>query len=332
MKSQNQNLAVVYGGYSSEVDISVKSGKSVAQWLRNAGRNVYEILLVQDGWWALVPAGDGGEIRLPIDRNDFSFISGSGEKISFGKVFVVIHGDPGENGRLQAYFELLGITCVGCSSQCATIAFDKFACKSYLRDSGVCLAKDIMLRRGEDYDPEEIAASTGLPAFVKPCGGGSSFGVTKVRRPEEIPQALEKAFAESDTVIIEKSISGREIDCGVYSGPDGVRALPLIEIIPRNEFFDYEAKYLGASSEICPAPVPDADRVKIQEEAVRIFKRLGCTGLVRMDFILGVDGRPYFLEINPNPGMTAASLVPQMVREAGMTMEDFLTGIIDRTE
>ena len=183
MKSQNQNLAVVYGGYSSEVDISVKSGKSVAQWLRNAGRNVYEILLVQDGWWALVPAGDGGEIRLPIDRNDFSFISGSGEKISFGKVFVVIHGDPGENGRLQAYFELLGITCIGCSSQCATIAFDKFACKSYLRDSGVCLAKDIMLRRGEDYDPEEIAASTGLPAFVKPCGGGSSFGVTKVRRP-----------------------------------------------------------------------------------------------------------------------------------------------------
>ena len=147
-----------------------------------------------------------------------------------------------------------------------------------------------------------------------------------------IPQALEKAFAESDTVIIEKSISGREIDCGVYSGPDGVRALPLIEIIPRNEFFDYEAKYLGASSEICPAPVPDADRIKIQEEAVRIFKRLGCTGLVRMDFILGVDGRPYFLEINPNPGMTAASLVPQMVREAGMTMEDFLTGIIDRTE
>lgn len=329
---ENQILAVVYGGYSSEIEISVKSGKSVAGWLRNAGRKVYEIMLCREGWWAVIPSGDGSEQRWPIDRNDFSFTPAGGSKVSFDKVFIIIHGDPGENGRLQAYLEMLGITYVGCSSQCAAIAFDKYACKSYLRDSGIHLADDMMLRRGDLYDPDDIAAKVGLPAFVKPCGGGSSFGVTKVKHPDGMDAALKKAFEESDTVIVEKSVSGREIDCGVYSSPEGARALPLIEIIPRNEFFDYDAKYNGASSEICPAHIPEADRVRIQNDAVKIFERLGCSGLVRMDFILGVDGYPYFLEINPNPGMTAASLVPQMVRQAGMSMEDFLTGIIDRTE
>lgn len=328
---KEQILAVVYGGFSSEVEISVKSGKSVARWLRNAGRTVHEVLILREGWWAVIPGGEEGERRYPIDRNDFSFTGHDGKKVTFDKVFVIIHGDPGENGRLQAYFEMQGVTCVGCPSQCATIAFDKYACKSYLRDSGIYMSRDIMLRKGDAYDPHEAASRVGLPAFVKPCGGGSSFGVTKVRTPEEIDAALEAAFAESDTVIVEKGIVGREIDCAVYSSPDGPKALPLIEIVPRNEFFDYEAKYLGASSEICPAPIPEADRIRIQDAAVRIFGRLGCRGLVRMDFILGVDGHPYFLEVNPNPGMTDASLVPQMVREAGMSMEDFLTGIIDRT-
>lgn len=313
------------------MEISVKSGKSVAGWLRNAGRDVYEVLISREGWWAVIPSEDGEEKRWPIDRNDFTFTQDNGKKVSFGKVFIVIHGDPGENGRLQAYFEMLGITYAGCSSQCATIAFDKYACKSYLRDSGICMAQDIMLRHEDSYFPEKIAEEVGLPAFVKPCGGGSSFGVTKVRRTEDIGPALDKAFLESDTVIIEKAVSGREIDCGVYTDENGIHALPLIEIIPHREFFDYEAKYMGASSEICPAPIPDTDRENIQREAVRIYGRLGCSGLVRMDFILGIDGKPYFLELNPNPGMTATSLVPQMVREAGMSMEDFLTGILDRT-
>lgn len=325
-----QVLAVVYGGYTSEVEISVKSGKSVARWLRNAGRNVYEVLLSLGGWWAITPSGDGTERKWPIDRNDFSFTPDGGEKICFDKVFIIIHGDPGENGCLQAYFEMLSIAYVGCSSQCATIAFDKYACKSYLRDSGTFLARDIMLRRNEPYRPEDIIARTGLPAFVKPCGGGSSFGVTKIRSTEELDGALRTAFSESDTVIIEQCLYGREIDCAVYEDSLGPHALPLIEIIPRNEFFDYDAKYNGASSELCPAPLPAEDRTVIQNEAVRIFRRLGCKGLVRMDFIYGPDNRPYFLEVNPNPGMTESSLVPQMVRAAGMTMEDFLTGLIDR--
>ena len=244
-----------------------------------------------------------------MDRNDFSCTI-DGDRVRFDNVFIIIHGDPGENGRLQAYFELLDIPFIGCGSLCAAIAFDKYACKTYLRDSGTYLADDVMLRRGDTYDAARITAALGLPVFVKPSGGGSSFGVTKVKRTEDLAAAIDAAFKESDTLIIEKALTGKEIDCGVYADADGVHALPLIEIVPGpgHEFFDYDAKYMGAS---------------------RIFHRLGCTGLVRMDFILSEEDRPYLLEINPNPGMTASSLVPQMVRQAGMTMEDFLKGLID---
>ncbi|HIZ84902.1 MAG TPA: D-alanine--D-alanine ligase [Candidatus Coprenecus stercoravium] len=323
---KNQNIAVVYGGYSSELEISVQSGKSVAGWLRNAGRNVYEVMLCKEGWWV---EGEDGR-HWPIDRNDFSCTI-DGQRILFDNVFIIIHGDPGENGRLQAYFELIGIPFTGCGSLCASIAFDKYACKTYLRDSGTWLADDIMLRCGETWDAEAITARLGLPVFVKPSNGGSSFGVTKVKNVNDMQAAVEAAFREGDTLIIEKALTGREIDCGVYADSQGVHALPLIEIVPGegHEFFDYDAKYMGASREICPAPISAQDTAAIQKEAVRIFKRLGCTGLVRMDFILSPDGRPYLLEINPNPGMTAASLVPQMVRQAGMTMEDFLTALID---
>ena len=326
----DQILAVVYGGYSSEFEISVKSGRSVAGWLRNAGRNVYEVIISRKGWWALDTSADGQEQRWPIDRNDFSFTPEGREKITFDKVFITIHGDPGENGRLQAYFEMLGITFSGCSSLCAAIAFDKYACKSYLRDSRAHLGNDILLHRGDLYNPEEIKNRTGLPAFVKPCGGGSSFGVTKIHSLDELDAALNSAFAESDTAIVEQCLYGREIDCAVFDDEYGPHALPLIEIIPSREFFDYDAKYNGASSELCPAPLPEEDRVRIQNEAVMIYHRLGCSGLVRMDFIFGPDNKPYFLEVNPNPGMTEASLVPQMVKAAGMSMETFLTGLIDR--
>ncbi|HIZ87519.1 MAG TPA: D-alanine--D-alanine ligase [Candidatus Coprenecus pullistercoris] len=326
----SDNIAVVYGGYSSELEISVKSGKSVAGWLRNAGRNVYEVMLCKEGWWAEIPQENAPALRCPIDKNDFSCTI-DGRRVRFDKVFIIIHGDPGENGRLQAYFELIGIPYVGCSSRCATFAFDKYACKTYLRDSGTWLADDIMLRRGDSWSAEQIVGRLGLPVFVKPSDGGSSFGVTKVKRAEDLTEAIEAAFKEGDTLIIEKAVTGREIDCGVYADSHGVHALPLIEIVPGpgHEFFDYEAKYMGASREICPAPLTEDETVLIQKEAVRIFRRLGCSGLVRMDFILSTDGKPYFLEINPNPGMTAASLVPQMVRKAGMTMEDFLTSVID---
>lgn len=325
MKLKDKKIAVVYGGYSSEVEISVKSGTSVAIWLRNAGYDVYEVLLLKDGWKAVFP--DRKE-EYAIDLTDFSFYI-DGMKIKFDKVLVFIHGDPGENGKLQAYFEMAGVPFVGSSFLSTAVVFDKFVCKCCLRDAGFHLAPDVMLRKGDNYDTDTIVSKLGLPVFVKPTQGGSSFGVTKVKKTEDLDAAIDNAFKEGDCLIIEKAINGREIDCGVYADTKGIHALPLIEIVPDNEFFDYEAKYLGASKEICPAPVSEEATRKVQEAAIGIFKRLGCTGLVRMDFMLSHEGDPYFIEVNPNPGMTPASLVPQMVRQAGMSMEEFLTNLIE---
>lgn len=329
---KDQILAVVYGGFTSEYHISIQSGESVAGWLRNAGRRVYGILISRDGWWVVIPGGENGqETRIPVNKNDFS-AEINGEHILFDKVYIAIHGDPGENGKLQAYFDMIGVPYVGCSAVCAAIAFDKYACKSYLRSSGVPLSKDMLLRLDDDYDPDDLALAVGMPMFVKPCDGGSSFGVSKVRKVQDLPEAIDKAFEDSDSIILEKYIVGREIDCGVYDDENGVHALPLIEIISDNDFFDYDAKYNGASRELCPAPIPPLQKALVQDTAMKIYSRLGCRGLVRMDFILGLDDKPYFLELNPNPGMTSSSLVPQMVREAGMTMEKFMTGLMDRTD
>lgn len=318
-----RNVAVVYGGFSSEIEISIKSGKSVSGWLRNAGYRVYETVITREEWYV-----DNNNTRHPIDRNDFS-CRVSGEKIVFDKVYIIIHGDPGENGILQAYFELIGVPFVGSSSLTTALAFDKYSCKAYLRGKGIPLADDLFMRKGESYDTDSIIGSLGLPLFVKPTNGGSSFGVSKVKKREELEHAISMAFREGETLIIESAIKGREIDCAVYKDSTGTHALPLIEIVSENEFFDYEAKYLGASEEICPAPLDDGTALKVRETAIKIFDILGCKGLVRADFIVTEDGTPYFLELNPNPGMTAASLVPQMVAHAGMRMEDFLSSIIE---
>lgn len=324
MVLKNKKIAVVYGGYSSEVEISIKSGKSVALWLRNAGYDVYEVLLLKDGWNVVFP---DREEEYPIDRTDFSF-SMDGKKIVFDNVIVFIHGDPGENGKLQAYFEMVGVPFVGSSFLNMAVAFDKYACKCCLKDSGITMSPEIMLRKGWDYDCNSIVETLGLPVFVKPTEGGSSFGVTKVKKVEDLASAIENAFKEGECLIIERGVTGKEIDCGVYADAEGVHALPLIEIVPKNEYFDYEAKYLGASQEICPARVNEKDTLGVQNAAIEVFRRLGCKGLVRMDFILSEEGTPYFIELNPNPGMTPASLVPQMVRVAGMTMEDFLSNLL----
>lgn len=317
-----RTIAVIYGGYSSEADISAKSGKNVAKCLDRDLYDVYEVLLTKKSWSVQL---DG--CRYEIDKSDFSFTKG-GKKTTFDKVFIIIHGDPGENGLLQGYFEMLDIPVAGCSSLVAAIAFDKYACKRYLRDAGIKMAKDVFLRSGDPYRSDEIVSVLGLPVFVKPNNGGSSFGVTKVKKVEDLDAAISDAFSQGDTLIIESAITGREIDCCVYKDGKGIHALPVIEIVSKNEYFDYEAKYLGASSEICPAPIPDALRDGIQETAMTIFRHLGCKGMVRMDFIASDQG-VYFLEVNPNPGMTEASLVPQMVREAGMSVTDFLTLIIE---
>lgn len=317
-----KKIALIYGGYSSEWEVSVKSGKNVFANIDPQKYDPYEVMMTREGWNVLLPEG-----ALPVDRSDFSFVR-NGEKISFDKAFIMIHGNPGENGLLQAYFELIELPHTGCSAMTSTLAFDKFACKTYLKEAGIVLAKDHFLRRGDSYSPQEIVDKLGLPLFVKPNQGGSSFGITKVKRVEDLDAAIELAFREDDSVLIEECITGRELTMGVYKVGGDLRTLPATEIIPHNEYFDYEAKYMGASQEVCPAEIPQEIYDKISAATKRIYRRFGCNGLVRMDYILEGD-TPYFLEINPIPGMTDTSLIPQQVRAAGIDMVEFISDIIE---
>ena len=234
---------------------------------------------------------------------------------------------------MQGYLEMLGVPHSGCNAFVSAITFDKFSCKSYLKDVDfVKCADDIFLRKGDSIEgvAEKAVRRLGLPMFVKPTDGGSSFGVTKVKSVEDFDKAVEYAFSEGTMLIAEAAITGRELTCAVYyDGRENV-ALPVIEIITENEFFDYEAKYNGRSKEVCPAHIPDSLRDEIQETSKKIYAQLGCGGLVRVDYISAEDGL-YFLEINAIPGMTSASLVPQMVRAAGMNMTDFLTTVIENS-
>lgn len=315
-------IALVYGGYSSEWEVSVKSAKSVLKHIDPQKYQVYEVFLSIDSWHVVLPDGN-----LQIDRSDFSFSIG-GEKITFDKVYIMIHGTPGENGLFQAYLELLQIPYIGCSAMVSTLSFDKFACKTYLKDAGIAMAKDYFLRKGDPFNPEEIVQKVGLPLFVKPNQGGSSYGITKVKKVEDLSAAIEYAFKEDDSVLIEESIDGREFTMGVYTEGGEVKTLPMTEIISKNEFFDYEAKYLGASTEVCPAEVAKEVYDVVAKATKRVYRRFNCNSLVRIDYIFK-DGVPYFLEINPIPGMTDASLVPQQVRAAGIDMTSFITMIIE---
>ena len=272
------------------------------------------------------------DARPKICKCDFS-VSLEGEKIKFDYAYIMQHGTPGENGLMQGYLEMLGVPHSGCNAFVAAITFDKFSCKSYLKDVDfVKSADDIFLRKGEPTDglAERAVARLGLPMFVKPTDGGSSFGVTKVKKIEDFDKAVEVAFSEGNMLLAEAAVVGRELTCAVYfNGQENV-ALPVIEIITENEFFDYEAKYQGLSREVCPAEIPDSLRDKIQEVSKKIYAHLGCSGLVRVDYICSGDDL-YFLEVNTVPGMTSASLVPQMVRAAGLSMTDFLTTVIENS-
>lgn len=325
-------IAVVYGGNSSEYEISIKSGKFVAANIDKDRYRVFEMVLRGPSWRVTCVDGetlpDGG---AEVDKNDFSVVVG-GKKVLMDYVFVMIHGTPGENGLLQAYLEMLGIPSSGCSSFVSAVTFDKFSAKSYLRDAGICrLADDILLRPGDVCTAEEAVSRLGLPLFVKPTDNGSSFGVTKVKSAEDFLPAVDYAFSEGKSVLVEKFISGREIDDAVYFDGKKAVALPPVQIVPKKEYFDYEAKYEGWSEEICPAPITAEEDRKIRECSEKIYRRFGCTGLVRVDYFLADDGELYFLEMNTVPGMTAESLVPKEVRAAGIDIKDFLSVIIENT-
>ena len=327
-----KKIALVYGGDSSEVEISVQSGKNVSSYISRERYDVYEVFLRGASWKVQLYGKDGGEAisQVEVDKTDFSFTY-NGVKVKFDFAYIMIHGTPGENGLLQGYFEMLGVPFSTCSSFVSAITFDKHSCKRFLDFAGVKMAKDVFLREGHEYSVNSIVKELGLPLFVKPTNGGSSFGITKVKREEELDQAIKSAFKECNSIIIEECITGREMTNGIYRKNGEVVTLPVTEIVTNREFFDYEAKYLGMSNEVCPAPISDELTKDIQELTAKIYKYMGCDGLVRIDYIVkGYD--IYFLEINTIPGMTAMSLVPAQVRAAGIDMGDFFTALVEEAD
>ena len=337
--SRIETIAVFYGSDSSEWEVACRSGEFTASNIDDTRYNIYEVF-ARFGKWQLAAYRKKNSMRVTfpegarpeIDKTDCS-VRVLGEKVKFDYVYIMQHGAPGETGLLQGYFEMLGIPFSSCSAFVSTVAFDKFACKSYLRDVDfVKLAPDAFIRKGASVETfaAEVASRLSFPVFVKPTNGGSSFGITKVKKVEDVASAVNYAFSEGPTVIVEQGISGRELTCAAYFDGTDVRALPAIEIVTENDYFDYDAKYNGHSSEICPAPITDDELKVLQETTCKIYKRLGCKGIVRVDYIMAEDGL-YFLEVNTIPGMTSASLVPKMVRTAGMDMTSFLSCIIENS-
>ena len=316
-----KKIALIYGGDSSEWGISVLSGKFVATCLDPVRYEVTELLLRNGQWSVCDPSVK--DVAVPVKP----FIPSDLKK--FDVALIMIHGTPGENGILQAELEKHNVPFTTCSSRVSAITFDKHACKKALQGLGIPLAPEIFLHRGEVFNPEEVVEKLGLPVFVKPNDGGSSFGVTKVKRQEDLAAAVANAFSESDDVLIESYIPGRELTEGVFNQKGKIIPLPVTEIISHNEYFDYEAKYLGKSDEVCPAQIPAATAQVVSEQTRRIYQHFGCRGLIRCDYILTESGKVYFLEINPVPGMTKMSLVPAQIRQAGMKVEDVLDCLIE---
>lgn len=335
-----KSIAVIYGSDSSEWEVSCRSGEFTASRIDGSHYDVYEIF-ARFGQWHLVAyrKKDSMRILIPegerpvIDKNDFSVLL-EGEKVKFDFAYIMQHGTPGENGLMQGYLEMVSVPYSSCNSFVSAITFDKFSCKSYLKDVDfVKCADDMFIRKGCSLEglAEKAVEKLGLPMFVKPTDGGSSFGVTKVKSLEDFNKAIELAFSEGSTAMAESAIKGRELTCAVFFNGRGLEALPVIEIISENEFFDYEAKYQGKSQEVCPAEIPADVAEHIQETSKAIYAHLGCSGVVRVDYIMPENGDLYFLEVNTIPGMTAASLVPKMVRTAGFDMTDFLSIIIENS-
>jgi D-alanine-D-alanine ligase len=268
------------------------------------------------------------ETKVPIDRNDFSFIYGE-RKVNFDFAYITIHGTPGENGLLQGYFELIGLPYSSCNVLVSAMTFNKFTLNQYLKGFGIRVSESLIVRKGFEITEPEVVEKIGLPCFIKPNAGGSSFGVTKVKTPEEIQPAIEKAFHESDEVMIEAFMKGTEITCGCYKTKDKEVVFPITEVVSENEFFDYDAKYNGQVKEITPARLQEetAERVRLLTSA--IYDILGCSGIIRIDYIITEGEKVNLLEINTTPGMTATSFIPQQVKAAGLEMKVVLSEIIE---
>lgn len=319
-----KKIAIIAGGDSSEIVISLKSAEGLYSFIDKDKYDLY-IATIKKGEWK-VRLADGEQV--PIDKNDFSFLE-KGQKQHFDFAYITIHGTPGEDGRLQAYFDMIDMPYSSCGMLASTITFNKFVCNQYLHNFGVKIAKSIHLFKGQAVSDEEVVQRLGLPVFVKPNDGGSSFGVTKVKNESDIQPAIGKAFKEGKEVVIESFISGTEVTCGCYKTDKVTRLLPITEVVTENEFFDFDAKYNGQVKEITPARISQELTEKVQSETSRIYDILGAKGLIRVDYIIPEDGEPVLLEINTTPGMTATSFIPQQVRAAGLDIKDVMTEIIE---
>jgi D-alanine-D-alanine ligase len=318
-----RTIAVIAGGDSSEYPVSVKSAQGVVAALKGK----YELFIIMirgmDWYWE-----DPKGRVLRIDKNDFSLVLDD-SRIRFDAVFIAIHGTPGENGLLQGYFDMTGIPYTSCDAFVSALTFNKQACKLYLNEYRIPMTGGLLLRKGQQYDAGKIVRQTGLPCFVKPNASGSSFGVTKVKEMKDFEEALEKAFTEGHEVLIESFMKGTEVACGVVKTRQRKIVMPVTEIVPKKEFFDYEAKYTdGFSEEITPARMPETVTARVQELSSEIYDILGCKGIVRVDFIVTSDG-PQFLEINTIPGMTAESIIPRQAAVFGISLTDLYSMVIE---
>lgn len=319
-----KNIAVVYGGDSSEFVVSVKSSKNVFGSIDPAIYNVWKVQMKGLNWEVL----EDDRVIASIDKNDFSF-SKNGEKTPFDFAYITIHGTPGEDGKLQGYFDMVKIPYSTCGVYSSALTFNKYFCSNYLRNFNVPMAKSVRLFKGDKVDGDQLVAELGLPMFVKPNAGGSSFGVTKVKEKEQLLAALEMAMKESHDILVEQFIDGPEFTCGLVKLSDQELIFPVTEVIPQNEFFDFDAKYtVGKTDEITPARISPELTQKIQQLSSRIYDLCDCSGIVRMDYILK-DNEFYFLEVNTTPGMTATSFVPQQIAAMDRKLGDVLGLIIE---
>lgn len=320
-----KNVAVVMGGYSDEYVVSLKSGQLIFDSLDRERFNVYKVIILKEEWYFL----DDREQKVPVNRADFSVNLDSGFDVKFDVCFNIIHGKPGENGELQAYWDTIGQKYTGCGFYQSALTFNKKDTLAVLSKYGIPSAKSVYVRKGEAIDEDKIMDDLGLPIFVKPNQSGSSLGITKVKDRSEFKKAIDFAFAEDDEVLIESFLDGMEVSVGVVDFNGETIVLGITEIVSHKEFFDYEAKYEGASEEITPARIDEKTRLKVEEIAKRAYNSLGMSGFSRSEFII-MNGTPYMLEMNTNPGFSPASILPQQARIYGISIKDLCGNEVEK--
>ena len=328
MENSKRTIAIVCGGDSSEHDVSLRSGQGLYSFFDKERYNIYLVDVKGTDWHVAL---DNGE-TIEIDKNDFSFVM-NGKHVYFDYAYITIHGQPGENGVMQGYFDLIHLPYSTSGVLVEAMTFNKYVLNNYLRAFGVRVADSILLRLGDEYDEKEIEKRLGMPVFVKPAADGSSFGVSKVKNADQLAPALRVAFMESDEVMIEGYMKGTEISIGCYKTRDKMVVFPATEVVTSNEFFDYDAKYNGQVQEITPARIADETAKRVADETAKIYNILHCNGIIRIDYIISKDAEGNdqinMLEINTTPGMTATSFIPQQVRAAGLDIKQVLTDIVE---